>query len=157
MPDKSYSNTKAIETDFLKVKGNLISWQNTMIQISSISMISTAEVAKNPFPILSIVLFIVGILCVKFISALAGLAGIAASIIWIIAWNSKRQKLSELKKLNIMLNSGSVYTIIFNSRDFLDKVIGVLSDILADPDRNDNIIFNIRDNTFQQDSSVIKA
>ena len=48
MKIKELLEKKEIETEYLKIKGNLISWENTIIQISNIAMISTADLNKTP-------------------------------------------------------------------------------------------------------------
>lgn len=48
---KKLMDSKTIETELLKVRGDLIIWQNTMIQISNIAMISTDDILGKPFPI----------------------------------------------------------------------------------------------------------
>ena len=48
------SESKIVETDVLKVKGNLISWDNSIIQISNISMLTTTDVEANKFPMYSV-------------------------------------------------------------------------------------------------------
>lgn len=149
------NNKKTIETDILNVRGNLISWKDTFIQISSISMISTTDVDKNSFPILSIVMGLIGLFVMK-TSVLIGLLLLAFCGLWIYKWYSDTERLKKLKKLNIILNSGGTYTLVFNDKLFLDQVISILENILSTSDKNSNITFNIKDNTFEGNSSVIK-
>lgn len=149
------NNKKTIETDILNVRGNLISWKDTFIQISSISMISTTDVDKNSFPILSIVMGLIGLFVMK-TSVLIGLLLLAFCGLWIYKWYSDTEHLKKLKKLNIVLNSGGTYTLVFNDKLFLDQVVSILENILSTSDKNSNITFNIKDNTFEGNSSVIK-
>lgn len=155
MPLEKLNNKKTIETDILNVKGNLISWKDTFIQISSISMISTADVAKTPFPIWSILLGLVGIFLIK-ASTLFGLLLLIICGIWIYTWYKESERLNKLKKLNIVLNSGGTYTLVFNDKHFLDQVVSILENILSTSDKSSNITFNIKNNTFEGKSSVIK-
>ncbi len=56
---------KNIETPFLKIKGNSLEIQDTTIQLSSISLFSTADVMPEKFPVWSIVLIIAGFVLIK--------------------------------------------------------------------------------------------
>ena len=53
---------KSIETKTLKIKGNIMCWDDTMIQLSNVSCISTSPLEQNAFPKYSILMFIVAIL-----------------------------------------------------------------------------------------------
>lgn len=149
------SSKKTIETDILNVRGNLISWKDTFVQISNISMISTTDVDKNSFPLLAIVMGLIGLFFIK-ISILAGLLLLAFSGLWIYKWYNETERLNKLKKLNIVLNSGGTYTLIFNDKHFLNQVVSILENILSTSDKSSNITFNIKNNTFEGNSSVIK-
>ena len=142
-----------INTDILKVKGDLICWENTMIQISNISMITTTDVAGLPFPVLSIFIIIAGFLFASESIMIAVVCWII-SIAWIMFWYNQCQKRSQIKKLNFVLNSGGTYTLVFNDKNFLNEVSSVLMKILANKDRKANITFNIKNNTFRDDSKM---
>ncbi len=145
---------KTIDTDFLKIKGNLVSWRDTIIQISNITMISTTDLTLLAFPLWSIVIIIVGIFGFE-LSTFFGFIAILMGIISIIIWSSKNQDLKSKKKLNFMLNSGQIFSLIFNDRYFLEKVVTVLTEVLEADIHDSNITFNIKNNTFHEDSSII--
>lgn len=141
-------NTKTIETDYLNVKGNLVSWQDTIIQISNITMISTS-IDRQPFPWLSIVFLLGGFALVN-ASPLVGYGLLIIAIVMIALWYKKFQKLKSQKNLHFMLNSGGNFTLVFHDRKFLDEVLEVLTEILTTSSRNEYYTFNIKNNTIQQ-------
>lgn len=141
-------NTKTIETDCFNIKGNLISWKDTIIQISNITMIS-ASIDKQPFPWLSILFLLGGFALINLNTYLAS-ALIVISITIIALWYKKSQKLKSQKKLNFMLNSGIIYTILFYDIKFSKKVLEVLTDILITSSRNEYYTINVKNNTIQQ-------
>lgn len=53
---------KSIETNTLKIKGNIMCWDDTMVQLSNVSCISTSPLEQNAFPKYSILMIIVAIL-----------------------------------------------------------------------------------------------
>ena len=141
-------NTKTIETDFLNVKGNLISWQDTIIQISNITLISTS-IDKQPFPWLSIV-FLLGSFAFMNVSSVVGYGLLIIAIAMIALWYKKSQKLKSQKKLNFMLNSGGIFTLVFHDKKFLDEVLEVLTEILTTSSRKEYYTINNKNNTIQQ-------
>lgn len=141
-------NSKTIETDYLKVKGNLISWQDTIIQISNVTMISTS-MDKESFPLLSLV-FLLGGLALMNVSSFLGWVLLAIGVAMIALWYRKSQKLKEQRKLNFTLNSGRIFTLVFQDKKFLNEVLEVLTGILETSSRNEYYTFNIKDNTIQQ-------
>lgn len=171
--DKILENdTNVIDTEILKVTGNLISWKNTILQIINISMISTTDITKQPFPLWSLLLALIGIIAFSLNPFIAILL-LAVSVGWIYLWYKKRSESKKHKRLNIVLNSGSVFSLVFEDQEFLDKVISVLTEILSAQKTDSNITFNIKnstyyeetdnsvnynikDNTFNDESAVIK-
>lgn len=61
---------KSIETPELLIKGNIMSWEGMMIQLSNVSCISTAPLELMGFPIGSIVLLFIGIFILEYNAAL---------------------------------------------------------------------------------------
>lgn len=76
------SESKIVETDVLKVKGNLISWDNSIIQISNISMLTTTDVEANKFPMYSVLFVLLGLFITK-TNLIAGLVSLIIGIAWI--------------------------------------------------------------------------
>ena len=112
-------------------------------------------ITTKPFPILSIVLGLAG-LCIIESSILIALLLVIVSALWIYGWYKDTERLNKIKKLNIVLNSGGTYTLVFYDKVFLEQVVSILKEILSTSDKNSNITFNIKNNTFEGSSSVIK-
>ncbi|WP_288752198.1 hypothetical protein [uncultured Phascolarctobacterium sp.] len=149
------SESKIVETDVLKVKGNLISWDNSIIQISNICMLTTTDVEANKFPMYSLLFVLVGLFIAK-TNIMAGLASLIIGIAWIYFWHKSSKQAKNSKNLNIVLNSGHIFIFIFHDKKFLEKVISVLSDILIASEKKAEYIFNIKNSTFNDHSSLVK-
>lgn len=67
-----------------------------------------------------------------------------------------KKKQESLKKLNFVLNSGMTFTLIFNDKLFLSHVVDILTSLLESSERNMNITFDIKDNKFYDNSSVVE-
>lgn len=51
---------KNIETPYLFIKKNIMTWNNTMIQLSNISLLTAADINLLPFPFLAVLLVLGG-------------------------------------------------------------------------------------------------
>lgn len=147
------SKRRTIETPTLSVKGNLLFWNNTLIQINNISMITITNLEKLPFPLQAILILVVGFI-ILFASAPIGLIIIAIGGGWVFLWVNKNSELDTQMHLNILLNSGNWFTILFENKDFLSEVHTILINILSSSEPNYNITFDIKNNTFHDDSGV---
>ena len=145
---------KNIDTPFLKVRGNCLEIENTTIQLSNISLFSTADIAPAKFPILSVVLILAGLLFLGE-SAIPGLIVIALGGGWILYWYFSVQKTKEMKRLTIVTNSGNVFPIVFGNQAFLSKVVTIMTDIIRDPEHEGNITINVKECTFTDDSAIV--
>lgn len=148
------SDSRTIETNSFSIKENLLLWENTMIPLNNVSMISSADLSVPAFPIWSIGIIVVGLILfefTKFISILVILAG----ALWITYWYNRVSQLKKQKRLSILLNSGNTFSLIFYNKEFLSEVISVLSNILTSPEPKANVTFNIKDNTFNDGSGII--
>ena len=92
-------------------------------------MISTADVAKTRFPIWSILLGLVGIFLIKSSTLFALLLLIICGV-WIYTWYKESERLNKLKKLNIVLNSGGTYTLVFNDKHYIDNTFEGKSSVI---------------------------
>ncbi len=146
---------KSIETPELKVKGNIMSWDGMMIQLSNVSSVSTAPLDQLAFPMLSVLLIFAGIVGLKqelFFGVLLLVLGGA----WIYGWyyiNNKR-KLNTI--LSIVMNSGSNLQFVISNKSFLDKVLQVLELIIIEGDiGKQNITINIKGNKISGNAKVL--
>lgn len=144
---------KTIETDYLNVKGNLINWKGTIIQISNISKISINEVERKPFPIYALLLILLALLILNSLPLIAVIFAFVG-FFWVCYYFYKINKLAELKILSFKLNSGDRFGIVFNNQDFLNKVMSVLTEILSEDTKSSNITFDIKNNTYDFKDNV---
>lgn len=157
---KDESAHREIETEFLKIHGNCMEFRNTIIQLSNVSLISSEEIASPKFPTWTILAIIAGLAMFAFSSTMMtvlGIAVIAYAGIIIYQWHSRTEETKEIKKLLIMTNSGNRFTIVFNNRAFLEHVIQVLTEVIANPDHTSDVTINIKDNTFSDSASAIQS
>lgn len=162
----NFFEQNSITTPFLTVKGNLICWQNTIIQISNISTISKDSMNIKPFPSLSIIMALIGWILISTNNMIPiGVCLLAIGLGWFATWLCDIYQKSKLRKLVFVMNSGEKYTIIFDSLVFLEEVLKILTELLAFKNENANIVFNIKnnkidtmiyDNEFKDSSTVIK-
>lgn len=145
---------KSIDTPFLRIRENCLELQNTTIQLSNISLFSTADITPEKFPMLSIALILVGIILLKPLVVPALIAIIVGGV-WIYYWYSSVQKAKEMKRLTIITNSGNVFPIVFEDQAFLAKVVTIMTDIIRDPAHARNITINVKECTFSNDASVV--
>ena len=155
MSMKKLMDSKTIETELLKVRGDLIIWQNTMIQISNIAMISTDDILGKQFPIWSAIILFLGAIIIGS-NKVIGISLILLGVIWIEWWYKQNQQRKEYKMLNFLLNSGDKFSLVFYDQEFLKKVTTVLRDILAENRKDAKVTFNIKDSQFMN-SSVIST
>lgn len=122
---------KTIETPSLVIKKNIMTWDNTMIQLSNVSLISAANIDRSPFPLLAVLAILVGLMLFD-TSALLALILIAVGGVWIYFWYQENEKRKKGAILTIRMNSGHNLYFKFNDRSFLLKVVNVLEQIITD-------------------------
>ena len=118
-----------IATDRLFIKGNLIIWENTSIQITNISYVSTRQLPEEKIPIFAVILILAGAAMLMVLLPLAILA-IVIGIVWIFSWYWRNQERKKKQFLQIAVNSGQVFEILFYERTFLNKVKSILNTII---------------------------
>lgn len=156
---ETVNKNREIETDYLKIHGNCMEFKNTVIQLNNISLLSTEEVSLPAFPTAALVAALAGIvLMILEISALfwVGFACLASAGILTYLWVKENQRLASMKKLLIITNSGNHFNIVFQDKPFLDRVVQVLKEVIANPEHLSDITINIKENEFGEGSSVIQ-
>ncbi len=155
--EKSFNSSQqvSIQTSRLLVKGNIMIWDGTMIQLSNISCISTAALAQAPFPMYALGLLGVGIimlLVVWYISVFLLIFG----GIWIYQWYSQNKEREKNTILKVVMNSGTTLRFIINNRDFLNKVLRVLEQIIIDGGvGKQSVAINIQGSTITGNAKVL--
>ena len=103
----------------------------------------------------SILFVLLGLFITK-TNIIAGLVSLIIGIAWIYFWRKGSKQAKNSKNLNIVLNSGHIFIFIFHDKKFLEKVISVLSEILVTSEKKAEYIFNIKNSTFNDNSSLVK-
>ena len=124
---------KQIKTQSLSIVGHLLRWEDVVIQISNISLISTSDFQQTMFPVWVIFLMVAGIVLLPFMWW-AGLLCLALSIFVIWTWYNEIKKTKKYKYLNIQLNSGRMFSLLFESKEFLNQVLDIFANIFEDDD-----------------------
>ena len=120
-----------IKTPQLLVKGNIMIWKGTMIQLSNVSCISTMPLVHNAFPLFSIVFLLMGLLLLGY-NLIVSIILFGIGAVCIYNWDKTNEQRKKNTILNIVMNSGSNFQIVINNRDFLVKVLKVLEAIIID-------------------------
>ena len=127
------SKEKQVKTQRLSIVGHLLRWEDVVIQISNISLISTSNFKQTALPVWAIVMRVIGVILLPFIWW-AGLLCLALGIFVIWAWYTENQKTKKYKYLNIQLNSGRMFSLLFENKEFLNQVLDVFANIFEDDD-----------------------
>ncbi|MBR4545396.1 MAG: hypothetical protein IKO14_05415 [Oscillibacter sp.] len=137
--------SKVVDTPEISIRGHLLRWSDTVIQISNISMVSTAEV---PAPHISKWFFVVvGILglfgiylldvssksyyydeAVQVFGVLVTGFSILFFLLLLLGWWLTRND-KDKTYLNLALNSGNVYSFVFTDKEFMRQVLQVFANI----------------------------
>lgn len=147
-----------IETNELQIRGHLLRWKDMVIQISNISQISIGNYSAQKFPLWSLVIVSAGLLCLYFnilIGLMVTLFGAGIILEWYQQWQSKK----DLKFLHLYLNSGTFFSFIFESEDFLYKVLEVFANIFENVEENVNnsVTIDIKNCTVQDNGNIIQT
>lgn len=147
----------SIQTKQLLIRGNIMSWDNTMIQLSNVSCISTSLLEEIPFPKYSILLILAGVVMFKF-NALVSLLALALAGGWIYTWYNTNRKRSLQIVLSINMNSGLNFNLLFGNRAFLEDVLKVLEKIITEGGIGDhNLSIDIYGCKFSGNSQVLNG
>lgn len=120
---------KSINTENFKIKNNIISFNNTLLQISNISQVSVEQGPKKKFNFWSILIFIIGILMVRkeYDDFIAGLGiiiviGVIFYVVILVSFNYRNDEVY----LHIYLCSGNIYSICCSDTRFLEDILEVI-------------------------------
>lgn len=147
---------KVIETPKLIIKGNIIYWAKTMIQISNISYISTVPLDQLGFP--KITLLLLGIAALAFYGRSPGYGVILllCTGVWIFIWYYKNEERKNEAILCIAMNSGDEFRIYVEDKEFLSEILAVLERIIAeDIIGQQKVSINISDCTINDNAKVL--
>ena len=138
---------KSIETSELLVKGNIMSWEGMMIQLSNVSCVSTAPVEE--------IILIIGLVALTQ-KPIIGILLLAGGVAWIYGWYYFNNQRKSNTILSIVLNSGNNLQFIIGNKSFLDKVLQVLEQIIINGGvGGQSVTINIRGNKISGNASVL--
>lgn len=145
-----------VETKQFQICGHLLRWEDTVIQISNISLISTGNFQSQQFPMWAAILALLGLLALG-ASLIVGLMCIVVGIFCIYLWYKAIEKTKEYKYLNIYLNSGRVFSLLFEKEWFLREVLDVFANIFegGGTKQGTNISIDIQNCTVDNQSTLI--
>ena len=136
---------KHIQTPSLLIKKNIMTWDNTLIQLSNISYISADNIATTSFPILAGAMLVFGLFLLGELAVL-GLSLILFGASWIFLWNKDNAKRKKGAILTIRMNSGHTLYFAFENKKFLIHVLEVLERIIIDGGtHNSQVSINVKD------------
>lgn len=122
---------KQVKTQRLSIVGHLLRWDDVVIQIGNISLISTSNLQQTPMPVWAIIMSVIGVVLLPIIWW-ASLLCLALGILVIWAWYKETKKTEKYKYLNIQLNSGRMFSLLFENQEFLNQVLDVFANIFED-------------------------
>ncbi|MBC1341176.1 hypothetical protein HB785_08325 [Listeria welshimeri] len=107
-----------IETEEFSIKDNLLKFSDLTIQLSNISYLSAGK-KKFKMPIMAIIILIISLFLLSILPIIGFLLLIASGgYIWYLYNDYQKEK----QFLTFNLNSGQIYRISFEKKDFLNKV-----------------------------------
>ncbi|MBC2289875.1 hypothetical protein HCB34_05090 [Listeria welshimeri] len=107
-----------IETEEFSIKDNLLKFSDLTIQLSNISYLSAGK-KKFKIPIMAIIILIISLFLLSILPIFGFLLLIASGgYIWYLYNDYQKEK----QFLTFNLNSGQIYRISFEKKDFLNKV-----------------------------------
>lgn len=147
---------KSIETKELMIKGNIMLWHGTMIQLSNISSITTDPLALLKFPWGSLVVMLIGLLMEK-VNILLTVLLVIAGIIWIAMWYEKNQERKMSTVLSITMNSGQSLFFLCKDYGFLERVLHVLELVIIDGGTgSEQIIINMNNSRIDGNAKILE-
>ena len=145
-----------IKTMNLNITGNIMSWQDCLVQISNVSYITAKGIQQVPFPWITIPAFIIGIMLFK-VNVVIALIVVICSFGGVYTWYKEYEKRKNSIALVLTLNSGDRLVLIFNDRSFLAKVMEVLKKIITDGGigKNNSISIDLSGCQFKGDATLL--
>lgn len=127
---------REINVGSVRVHGNCMEFGNTAVQLSNISSLSTSEVKTSLLG--GVIILLIGF-ALLFVHWLLGGVFILAGVFVLFALLENNVEYI----LSISTNAGGSFSIVFESDYFLRKVYDVLTEIIANPERENDANINI--------------
>ena len=154
--EKQDEKERTIDTSELRIDGHLFRFGDETIQISNIGSMNTSKLPLPEFPGKAIVAFVVAL--VMFSDSNTAVIAVAPAVlgfIWIRAWLKDMRIAKEGAFLNITMNSGARYAILFRNKEYIRKFRSKFDSIFADDGAKPiNATFDMRSGNFLDHSPV---
>lgn len=146
---------KCIQTNYLNITGNIMTWEGTMIQLSNVSYVTTQNMEPAKLPLWAIGTVVVGICLYKFVLLLS-IVLVLFGAIDLVVWYKENEARKKSTILTIRMNSGNSLQFLFSDRIFLQKVLSVLEKIIIDGGiGSQNISIDLSGSQFSGDARVL--
>ena len=145
---------KVIETPSLRIRKNIMMWEDTMIQLSNVSYVSASNIATTVFPVWAALMILAGLLVISE-SVLVALVLIGLGGLWIYLWYQGNVQRKQGAILTIRMNSGHTLQFTFNNKAFLLEVLKVLENIIVDG-TDSQVSINISNSTISGNARVLE-
>lgn len=130
---------KSIKTEQFFIRGNIMTWEGNMLQLSNVSSVSTMGLSDLPFPFLAVIVFLVG-LSIFGVSLLLALLFMVVGGGYFYYWYTKNKIRASTINLIILMNSGTSFQFVFQNKSFLMEVLKVLETIICDGGIGNHVI-----------------
>lgn len=155
MAARTDKKENVINTPELRIHNNILEWSESMLQLSNVAVVSRVPLDSIPFPWWCLVSGFLGLFIFKE-AVWIGLLLLCVAAAGIYIWYKKSEERKQQKNLIITMNSGSVMIFTFQNKAFLESVIKVLREIIANGnDQGADITINIKDNVITGNASVL--
>lgn len=139
------NDKKELNLENFKITGDIIKWNGSIIKIGNISYITNDKFELPAFPKLAVGLILLGMV-LRYFNTAAFLGSVVAGIVWIFLWFYERENLKNKMLLTLAMNAGTKILIVFQDKDFLNKVLNVLEEVMKVGNIGEqNIIVSIKD------------
>ncbi len=145
---------KVIDTPSLRIRKNIMMWEDTMIQLSNVSYVSASNIATTVFPVWAALMILAGLLVISE-SVLVALVLIGLGGLWIYLWYQGNVQRKQGAILTIRMNSGHTLQFTFNNKAFLLEVLKVLENIIVDG-TDSQVSINISNSTISGNARVLE-
>jgi len=126
LKDFDADKKKTIDTPTLNISDNILYFKDYFLLISNISQVSIAPLKDAPYPRWAIILILLGFAAMSTELIIPGI--LAISIGGLFIYTTYKKNLNKSERLVIELNSGNIFSFVFEDRDFLNDVLEVLMD-----------------------------
>ena len=145
-----------IVTNGFHIEGHLLRWEDVVIQISNISMISAQYLSPPTFPFWSAIVVLLGFWLFT-VNTLLALIVLVLGIGVIAFWYIQYKNVSSEKYLHILLNSGTTFSLVMRDIRFANEVLDVFARIFKDGGKPGvNYYIDLKGCRIDNNSSVIK-